>query len=110
MNIRRRGRAAALLGVLVWFATVAAQDVLPTPGRRTASPASAPAVDRGLRAGTTLRAARQATGSFARAARARYVAGSVIVKFKRGTSAAARAALLAVVDGRATTPLTNAPF
>jgi serine protease len=38
------------------------------------------------------------------------VPGSVIVKFKNGTSAAARAALLAVVDGRATPRLANAPF
>src|SRR6185503_6126300 len=103
MNIRRRGRAAALIGVLVWFATVAAQDVLPTPGRRTASPASASGIDRGLRPGSILRAARQAAGGRARGAtRARYVPGSLIVKFRAGATPAARAALLAVVDGRAT--------
>src|SRR6185503_9663127 len=111
MNIRRRGRAAALIGVLVWLATVAAQDVLPTPTRRTASPASARGVDRGLRPGSTLRAARPAAGSYARGtARTRYVPGSLIVKFKTGTSAAARAALLAIVEGRATARLANAPF
>jgi len=38
------------------------------------------------------------------------VPGSLIVKFKAGTSPAARAALLAVVDGHATAPLPNAPF
>ena len=111
MSIRRRGRAAALIGVLVWFASVAAQDVMPTPGRRTASPASAPGIDRGLRPGSILRAARQAAGlSARRAAGARYVPGSLIVKFRSGASPAARAALLAGVDGRATTRLANAPF
>ena len=111
MSIRSRGRAAALIGVLVWLATVAAQDVLPTPARRTASPASAPGVDRGLRPGSALRAARQAAGSAARrAARGRYVPGSLIVKFRAGASAAARSALLAVVDGRATARRANAPF
>jgi serine protease len=111
MSIRRGGRAAALIGVLVWLATVAAQDVLPTPARRTASPASARGVDRGLRPGSTLRAARPAAGSYARGtARTRYVPGSLIVKFKTGTSAAARAALLAIVEGRATARLANAPF
>ena len=111
MNIRRRGRAAALIGVLVWLATVAAQDVLPTAGRRTASPSSAAGIDRGLRPGSILRAARQAAGARAAgSARARYVPGSVIVKFRTGTSTAARAALLAVVDGRATARPANAPF
>ena len=111
MSIRRRGRATALIGVLVWLATVAAQDVLPTPGRRTASPASAPGIDGGLRPGSILRAARQTTGlSGRRAARTRYVPGSLVVKFRTGTSAAARTALLAVVDGRTTARIANAPF
>jgi serine protease len=95
----------------VWLATVAAQDVLPTPAGRTASPSSAPAIDGGLRPGTTLRAARPATGSLARGtARARYLPGSLIVKFRTGTSAAARTALLAVVEGQATPRVANAPF
>src|SRR5690349_13012983 len=111
MNIRRRGRAAALIGVLVWLATVAAQDALPTAGRRTASPASARGLDRGLRAGSFLRAARPAAGSRPRgAARARYVPGSLIVKFRASATPAARAALLGVVDGRATARIANAPF
>jgi serine protease len=38
------------------------------------------------------------------------VPGSLIVKFKTGTSAAARAALLAVVNGQATPRRANAPF
>ena len=111
MNIRRGGRAAALIGVLVWLATVAAQDVLPTPGRRTTSPASASGIDRGLRPGSFLRGARPAASSRARGAgRARYVPGSLIVKFRASATPAARAALLGVVDGRATARIANAPF
>jgi serine protease len=38
------------------------------------------------------------------------VPGSLVVKFRTGTSAAARTALLAVVDGRTTARIANAPF
>ena len=110
MSIRRRGRAAALIGVLVWLATVAAQDVMPTGARRTASPAAASGIDRGLRPGTTLRAARQSIGTPRARITPRYLPDSIIVKFKTGATAARRAALVALIEGRSTPALSHASF
>ena len=112
MSIRTQGRAAALIGVLVWFATVAAQDLLPTAGRRSASPlaVSGLGIDRGLRPGTALRSVGKPLSYARMRANARYLPGSLIVKFRSGTSQASRAALLATVDGRSAATVSNAPF
>ena len=111
MSIRTRGRAAALMSVLIWFVTLAAQDLLPTAGRRSASPlaGSGLGIDRGLRPGTALRAVGKLRSSARMRANARYLPGSLIVKFRAGTSPAARAALLASVDGQSAA-VANAPF
>src|SRR5262245_22718520 len=112
MNIRTQGRAAALISVLVWFATVAAQDLLPTAGRRSASPlaASGLGIDRGLRPGTALRAVGKPLSYARMRANERYLPGSLIVKFRSGTSASARDALLATVEGQTAPKVSNEPF
>ena len=110
MSMRRRGRAAALIGILLWLATLAAQDVMPTAARRTASPTAASGIDRGLRPGTTLRAARQAAGTPRARITPRYLPDSLIVKFRAGTSMARRAALMALIEGRSTPTLPHASF
>ena len=97
---RVRAHVAALLGVVLWLGTVAAQDILPGPGRRVSSPAAGPAIDRGWRGAS--RAMRKAGDLQARriGTTARYVPGGVIVKFRLGTSTAARNALVALIGGR----------
>src|SRR6185436_9081603 len=112
MSIRTRGRAAALSSVLVWLVTVAAQDALPIASRRTASVAAAPfGIDRGLRPGSATRPVRKAVESVTRArATVRYLPGSIIVKFRAGTSATARAALIDMIEGRSAPARSGAPF
>lgn len=112
MSIRTRGRAAALIGILVWLATVAAQDVIPNAARRATSMAAGPlGIDRGLRPGSATRPVRKAIESLARArASMRYLPGSIIIKFRAGTSPAARAALIEMIDGRSAPPRPRAPF
>src|SRR5688572_22668124 len=106
MSIRRRARAhtAAFIGATLWLATVAAQDLLPDAGRRSASPLAVTAIDGGLHSGAGPRAALKATDSYTRRmpANARYARGSVIVKFRAGTSSARKADLRALVAGRST--------
>jgi serine protease len=114
MNIRRRARAhsAALIGAALWFATVAAQDLLPDAERRSASPLTVVAIDGGLDSGAARRAVHKATDSHTRQmpANARYLRGSVIVKFRAGTSAARKTDLMALVAGRSTPGLPYATF
>lgn len=115
MSIRRRARAhsAALIGVALWFGTVAAQDLLPNAERRSASPLAAQAIDGGLRSGASPpRALNKATDSHTRRmpANARYLRGSVIVKFRDGTSAARKADLVSLVAGRSMPGLAYAAF
>ena len=115
MSIRRRVRAhsAALIGAALWFATVAAQDLLPNVERRSASPLAAQAIDGGLRPGTSPpRAVHKATDSHLRQmpATARYLRGSVIVKFRDGTSAARKADLVSLVAGRSMPGLSYTAF
>src|SRR5687768_1940331 len=114
MSIRRPARAhvAALIGVALWLGTVAAQDLLPNAGQRSASPLAARGIDVGLRSGTAPRAVQKATDSYTRrmADTARYVRGSVIVKFRAGTTDARKADLVSLVDGRATPDLPYAAF
>ena len=113
MSIRRRARAhtAAFIGAALWLATVAAQDLLPDAARRSASPLAVTAIDGGLHSGA-VRAALKASDSYTRRmpASGRYVRGSVIVKFRAGTSVARKADLVALVAGRSTPSLPYAEF
>jgi serine protease len=112
MNVftRARAHAAALIGVVVWLGAVAAQDMLPGAGRRVAWPDGAPAIDRGLRGAS--RGMRKASEWPARRlpTAARYLPGSIIVKFRLGTSSAARTALVSLVGGRSVSRPSHAGF
>jgi serine protease len=85
----------------MWFGTVAAQDLLPGAPRRSASPLAVPGIDGGLRPADA-RATRKATDSYTRRmpVGARSMRGSIIVKFRAGTSPARKAALTSLVAGR----------
>jgi serine protease len=110
MSIRRRARAhcAALIGAALWFGTVAAQDLLPDAPRRSASPLAVVGIDGGLRSAEA-RATRKATDSYTRRmpVSARYMRGSIIVKFRAGTSPARKAALMSLVAG---SPMPAQPY
>jgi serine protease len=98
--------------VTLWLANLAAQNIGPAAGRRAvASDISAPGIDLGLRSD----AARPERSSRERAIRsgadaAPYLRGSVIVKFRAGTTPRAQQAMLASVDGAATAGLPYAAF
>jgi serine protease len=113
MSIRRRARAhtAALLGAALWLGTVAAQDLLPDASRRSASALSVRGIDGGSISAAP-RAVRKATDSYTRrmSADARYLRGSVMVKFRTGTPAARKADVVSLVAGRATPALPYAAF
>ena len=105
-------RMAALAGVMLWFATLAAQNVAPGLARRSiVSDLTAPGIDRGLRDDDP-RPLRKATDAIARGTTdtAPYLRGSVIVKFRPGTSPLAQGAMLTSVAGSATTDLSDADF
>jgi serine protease len=108
---RARAHAAPLIVAALCLVTVAAQDLIPT-SRRSVSTAPVQAIDAGLRMRGMPRAVRKSTDSSTRRAVAttRYVRGSVIVKFRPGTSAAAEAAIRALVQGQATADLPYASF
>jgi serine protease len=110
---RARAHAAAFIGIALWLVTVAAQDVLPpTSSRAMTARLGAPGIDRGLRPGGEARRVRKASDLPARRAGdgERFVRGSVIVKFRSGTSAATEAAIRTLVRGHATAPLSYASF
>jgi serine protease len=69
-----------------------------------------PAIDRGLRDADPPRPPRNEGPVFAAAASEPYVAGSIIVKFRPGTSPDAQRMLLAQVDGSAGRPVPYADF
>ena len=103
---------AALAAVTLWLATVAAQDAAPPAARRSmASDLAAPGIDRGLRTDEP-RPARASSEIIVRgaSAAAAFLRGSIIVKFREGTSAAAQRAMLAAIDGRPTADLPFADF
>ena len=109
---RSRARVAAVAAVTLWFASLAAQNAGPTAGRRAVvSDLTAPGIDRGLR-NDAPRPAWSARDVVTRsgAGTAPYLRGSVIVKFRTGTTPPARQAMLASVDGAATTALPYADF
>jgi serine protease len=103
----------ALLTIVVgWLSTPAAQQVDPSGIKIIVSDRTAPAMDAGLRAADPLRPVRTAAapGWVSEREGGRYLPGSVIVRFKPGTSAVAQRALLAQVDGSAAPALTYADF
>jgi serine protease len=111
-STRVRARAAAVAAVTLWFASVAAQNIGPAAGRRAvASYIAAPGIDLGLR-NDAPRPAWSSREVVTRSAAdgASYLRGSVIVKFRAGTTPRAQQAMLASVDGAATAGLSYADF
>ncbi len=106
-----RAAMAALVAIAVWLATPSAQDAGTPSGRRSiATDSAAPGIDRGLRVGEP-RAARTSSSVIVRqASGADYLRGSLVVKFRAGTSDAARQALLTSIDGAASGRLPYADF
>src|SRR5687767_3043139 len=103
-------RLAAVASAVLWLATLAAQDASP-PRTRTIAGFAAAGIDRGLRDDSP-RSARSAGNLVlgGRAGAAQYLNGSVIVKFRLGTSPAAQQAMVASVDGNGTPDLSYAAF
>ena len=89
--------AVAILAVAV---TVAQQP--PEPLGRWLSDYPLPAIDRGLRDQDPPRPPRTSA--------LRYLRGSIVVKFRAGTSATARRSMAALVDGNMTPAMSNADF
>src|SRR5688572_13969492 len=100
---RAGAKVAALAGATLWLATAAAQQGDPTAARRAiVSDLAAPGIDRGLRnddprPARTADAVVERTGSGG----APYLRGSLIVKFRAGTTLEAQQAMLASIQGRA---------
>jgi serine protease len=109
---RAGAKVAALAGATLWLATAAAQQGDPTAARRAiVSDLAAPGIDRGLRnddprPARTADAVVERTGSGG----APYLRGSLIVKFRAGTTLEAQQAMLASIQGRATTDLSYTDF
>src|SRR5688572_5782612 len=102
-------RLAAFATAALWLATLAAQDASP-PRTRAFAGLAAAGIDRGLRDSDPPRPARS-SGDLVlgrRAGGAQYLNGSVIVKFRAGTSPAAQQAMVASVDGRGAPELSYA--
>jgi serine protease len=116
MTISKRARATTIAIAIgsLWLATAAAQDTGVLRAYRTLlSEVAAPAIDRGVRDHDAARPARAGKRErIARGARAQlaYLRGSVIVKFRPGTSPGARQAMLTLVQGAATVNLSYADF
>jgi serine protease len=92
--------AVSTVGVLAVAVTVAQQA--PEPIGRWLSDYPGPAIDRGLRDQDPPRPPRSAGVT--------YVPGSIVVKFRAGTSATARRSMAALVDGDMTPAMSNANF
>ena len=114
MTLRRsRVRTLALLGVALSLATVAAQDAIDRSSiRRVVADLTAPGTDTGLledplRPGDPAVALRRVTSAVGDP---RYLPGGLIVKFRAGTSDAARAALTSMIGGTSAPPSSYANF
>ena len=110
--IHRAGaKLAALVTVLLWLATLAAQDGGPS-STRAAKGLAAPGIDRGLDPDPQPRAARTAADMPRRGGddTASYLRGSLVVKFRAGTSPAAQQAILASIGGTLSADLPYATF
>jgi serine protease len=110
-------RLLACAAASAWLASAAAQGI--PPGPALVSDISAPAIDRGIRdndpptearTSASERIDRMSAEGRAASDGAPYLLGSVIVKFRAGTSAATRLATLSSVDGSATPQLSYADF
>src|SRR5688572_15180909 len=112
ISTRAGARIAALAGVTLWFTSLAAQHIGPTVGRRAVvSSLAAPGIDRGFLNDD----ARPLWSSQEMVVRggsgdAPYLRGSMIVKFRAGTTPAAQQAMLASVNGAATADLSYTDF
>jgi serine protease len=102
-------RLAAVIAVVLSLPTIAAQDAFP-PSHRTFSGSAAPGVDRGLLDTDPPRPVRSAGSLIADADGTAYISGSIVVKFRLGTSPAAQQAMLASIDGTGTPDLSYANF
>jgi serine protease len=102
-----RARAAALLLAGACVGAVAAQS--PAPSFQTiVSDIAAPAIDRGIRDNDPPRPVR--TSASGRLDAEPFVRGSIIVRFRAGTTAFARRSMLASVNGSATPAVDYADF
>ena len=107
---RTRAAAATAALLMLWLTSGSAQERRRGTSVRVAD-LTASAIDRGLRDNDPARPARTAANEVMPAgARAAYLRGSLIVKFRAGTSAAARAAMLTMVGGTAAPSQSYADF
>lgn len=113
MNTVARAVAVALAAAGMWLVPAVAQGPDATlSARRLISDLTASAIDRGIRDRDPVREAPTSRTEVLdrRSDGAIYQRGSVIVKLRPGTSAAAERALLALVDGTETPDLSYADF
>jgi serine protease len=113
MRLKQRGAPiAACVAVALWFAAPAAQDGSPPSVRKTvAAELALPGIDRGIRVSAPRAARRAATEVIVRGGvAAPYLRGSLVVKFRPGTAAASRAAVLATVGAQAAGDVPDADF
>ena len=106
------GAIMAAVATTLCFATLAAQNIAPPRARRAvASATAAPGIDGGLRGGDP-RPARTAGEVIVRASASptAFLRGSIIVKFRAGTTPAAQRAMLAAIDGTAAADAPYADF
>ena len=106
IGLRTLTSAAALL----WLATLAAQSPQLTSYPLMVSSTAPAGVDRGVRDLDLPRDPRTEATSWSVRQRGPVLAGSVIVKFRPGTSTDVRRRLLAQVDGAPVAPVSDAPF
>jgi serine protease len=102
-----------LAGSLLASALVAQEPDAPAGGRTLVNDLTPPAIDRGIRDNDPPRPARHAGNDLAGRVDGRdrpYRADSLIVKFRPGTTGAARSAILALVDGSAAPDPPHADF
>jgi serine protease len=95
-------RSALVAAVPAVLAVAAVAQQAPEPSGRWLSDYPLPAIDRGLRDQDAPRAPR--TNALT------YLPGSVVVKFRPGTGAAARRSMAALVEGDVTPAMSNANF
>ena len=102
--------ALLLAAALGWLSSLSAQQPDRGSGKQILSDLTGPGIDRGLRANDPPRPARLAARRWVAAGSSEYLAGSLIVRFRPGTSAALQRAMLAQVDGTAGPTLSYADF
>jgi serine protease len=102
MLVSFRSSLIAAVPAVTVLALAAVAQQAPAPAGRWLSDYTLPAIDRGLRDQDAPRPPRRA--------RLSYVPGSIVVKFRAGTPAAARRSMAALVDGDVTPAMSNANF